>query len=524
MGLNIDMRGKIRFSRWLMAATVLAVAEYTGAAPLETASPTAAQAQSSSDFFRFTSPYRRSDRYFQNLFGPPNWGRQQRKPHQPSDNSRTPQRKTKLKPEQNETTASEKPTTHGVGTAIATIQNLPLPRPRPPPWAEPHSFAEAAGPAFNTADVTSAPTDCDEHLAAIAIIKPLPWLIGPEFCGGHDMVELDAVVLANHSRVEVKPAAILRCAMAESFAAWVRDEVSGHISMLGAALRGVENYDSYECRSRNRVLGAKLSEHAKGNAIDVRAFMLTDGRRIELTDATVAKTLREELQESACHRFTTVLGPGADSYHNGHIHLDILERSHGSRICEWDVREPPPPATKIASAHVQLAATSVLAQPQPRDNQTVTAGPWAIATTYKANKFESCTMSRSEGELGITFVRTQDGLLVILESPKWKLDRGKVYTVRLFAGSLSVDAKALAETKNVTIALSDTKLNSKLRSASILEVRGEGATLRVPLDGSSTAFERLETCFNRREASETNPFVRRKASETNPFVAPSRKR
>jgi hypothetical protein len=55
-------------------------------------------------------------------------------------------------------------------------------------------------------------------------------------------------------------------------------------------------------------------------------------------------------------------------------------------------------------------------------------------------------------------------------------------------------------------------------------VHGEGATLRVPLDGSSPAFERLETCFNRREASEANPFVGRKASETNPFVAPSRKR
>ena len=175
---------------------------------------------------------------------------------------------------------------------------MPLPRPRPPPWAEPHSFAEAAGPVFNTADVTSAPTDCDERLAAIATIKPLPWLIGPESCGGRDMVELDAVALANHRWVAVKPAAILRCAMAESFAAWVRDEVSGRISMLGAALRGVENYDSYECRSRNRVLGAKLSEHAKGNAIDVRALMLADGRRLELTDATVAKTLREELQES----------------------------------------------------------------------------------------------------------------------------------------------------------------------------------------------------------------------------------
>jgi hypothetical protein len=133
-------------------------------------------------------------------------------------------------------------------------------------------------------------------------------------------------------------------------------------------------------------------------------------------------------------------------------------------------------------------------------------------------------MSRSEGELGITFVRTQDGLLVILDSSKWKLDRGKAYPVRLFAGSRSVNARALAETKSVAIALADTRFNLKLRSASILEVHGEGATLRVPLDASSTAFERLETCFNRREASETNPFVGRKEPETNPFVAPSRKR
>jgi hypothetical protein len=115
-------------------------------------------------------------------------------------------------------------------------------------------------------------------------------------------------------------------------------------------------------------------------------------------------------------------------------------------------------------------------------------------------------------------------LQVILDSPKWKLDRGKAYNVRLSAGSRSVDAKAFAETKSVTIALADTRLNSKLRSVRSLEVRGEGATLRVPLDNSSAAFERLETCFNRREASEENPFVGRNASEANPFVPPSRKR
>jgi hypothetical protein len=144
---------------------------------------------------------------------------------------------------------------------------------------------------------------------------------------------------------------------------------------------------------------------------------------------------------------------------------------------------------------------------QARDNQTVSVGPWAVATHYKTDKFESCSMSRSAGELGITFVRAQDGLAVLLDSPKWKLNRGKAYPVRLVAGSRSVDAQALAETKSVSIALEDSRLNSRLRFANVFEVRGEGTTLRVPLDGSAAAFERLETCFTKRETAETNPFV-----------------
>jgi hypothetical protein len=163
--------------------------------------------------------------------------------------------------------------------------------------------------------------------------------------------------------------------------------------------------------------------------------------------------------------------------------------------------------TSLTLLFMLFLSTSVPAQPQPRDSQSVTVGPWAIATNYKSDKFESCSMSRATGELGIAFVRAQDGLLVLLDSPKWKLNRGKAYPVRLVAGSRSVDAQALAETKSVTIALEDSRLNAKLRLANALQVRGEGATLRVPLDGSSAAFARLETCFSKHDSSETNPFV-----------------
>ena len=160
----------------------------------------------------------------------------------------------------------------------------------------------------------------------------------------------------------------------------------------------------------------------------------------------------------------------------------------------------------VALSLALFLATSVIAHAQ---DQTVSVGPWTIATSSKADKFDSCTMSRSTNDLDITFVRTRDGLLLLLDSLKWKLERGKAYEVTLLAGSRSVQTKALAETKSVTIAVADRPLNERMRTANILEVKGEGATLRVPLDGSTAALGRLEACFekNSRAGVDINPFV-----------------
>ena len=495
--VHSHMRAKSRVSLWLRAAAVLVVAECIGTANVP--------AQSSDDWFRFNASHFRSDKYRESLFGPLGWEPHRRKAHRRSESSRaSPRDKARSKSEEGAPAA-----------ANTVVGDVPLPRPRPAFWPEPHSFAEAAGPGFDTANVTSALSDCDQRLAAIATIELLPRLIGPGDCGGRDMIRLEAVLLPNRKRVAINPTAVLRCAMAESFAAWVRDEASSHAATLGDALRSVDTLGSYECRGRNGIADAKLSEHGKGNAIDVHALVMAGGRHIDLTDEKVSKPLRDDMRDSACHRFTTVLGPGADSHHNNHIHLDILERHRGARICQWDVREPPPP-TKVARGRARLAARSGLNKLRPPENQTIAAGHWTIGPTYKTNKLQSCTMSRSDSEPGITFVRAQDGLLVILESQKWKLDRGKSYPVRLTAGSRSVETKAMAETKRVSITLADSRLNSKLRSVNKLLVQAEGATLRVPLDGSSTAFERLEECFNTREAPETNPFVKGNLSEKNP--------
>ena len=63
--------------------------------------------------------------------------------------------------------------------------------------------------------------------------------------------------------------------------------------------------------------------------------------------------------------------------------------------------------------------------------------------------------------------------------------------------SRSIQAQALAEFESVTVALADRSLSEKLRTANVLEVRGEGATLRLPLDGSTAALERLERALIR---------------------------
>jgi invasion protein IalB len=165
----------------------------------------------------------------------------------------------------------------------------------------------------------------------------------------------------------------------------------------------------------------------------------------------------------------------------------------------------------IALALALFSAPSAIAHAQ---DQTVSVGAWTIATSSKADKFDSCTMSRSTSDLDITFVRARDGLILLLDSSKWKLERGKAYEVTLLAGSRSVQTKALAETKSVTIAVADRPLSERMRTANILEVKGEGATLKVPLDGSTAALERLEACFEKNS---------RAGVESNPFVAPNRR-
>jgi hypothetical protein len=229
---------------------------------------------------------------------------------------------------------------------------------RAPPVVIPEQFAppQEAYASFPENDggppVPAQPSACQVRLTKIAVFQALGTLIGPGDCGAPDAVQLQTILLPDQSKVAVTPPATLRCATAEQVTEWVRNEVAPSLAEFGPPLRVLDNFDSYECRGRNRVRAAALSEHGRADALDIRAFRLADGRELGLTDVKVDKVWREKTRSTACARFSTVLGPGSDGYHEEHIHVDLAERRNGYKLCQWDVREP------VAQAHAESATPS----------------------------------------------------------------------------------------------------------------------------------------------------------------------
>ena len=135
----------------------------------------------------------------------------------------------------------------------------------------------------------------------------------------------DAVAVTSIAGVRLSQTVTVDCSVAKALNTWV-DEVAqpafdGKLSELRIAAH-------YICRSRNNIKGAKISEHGKGRAIDIAAFILTDGK--VLTVRENYNKLLKRIYKAACPYFKTTLGPGSDGYHEDHFHFDTSARDSGS--------------------------------------------------------------------------------------------------------------------------------------------------------------------------------------------------
>lgn len=164
----------------------------------------------------------------------------------------------------------------------------------------------------------------------------------------------------------------------------------------------------------------------------------------------------------------------------------------------------------LAAASLAFPAVALAAEETKSD----TIGPWEIEATFKGDKLDRCAINRKlDNDVVATFLRSGDDLALELESPNWKLDRGQKYPVKMTLGPLSFDTEVAAESDSVSMDVTDEKFASGLRSASVLNVVAAGATIRVPLDKSTAAFDRLDQCVEKNS----------KAVESNPFVVPARR-
>jgi hypothetical protein len=127
--------------------------------------------------------------------------------------------------------------------------------------------------------------------------------------------------------------ATINCDAARALQTWVREGLVPAVGRTGGGVANLRVVASYACRTRNSQAGARLSEHAVGNAIDIAGIGLANGEELTVLDdwnsGREGRILREA-HSSACGTFGTVLGPNSDRFHRDHFHFDVASYRSGA--------------------------------------------------------------------------------------------------------------------------------------------------------------------------------------------------
>lgn len=145
-------------------------------------------------------------------------------------------------------------------------------------------------------------------------------------CGIQDAVRVRAV-----SGVTLNPSALMNCKTAKALKDWTEKGLKPAFRQRGPVVE-MKVAAHYACRTRNNQPGARISEHGKGNAIDLSAFKMMDGEVITVLkgwgQGTTLRPLRKAYRR-ACGPFGTTLGPASDRFHRDHFHFDTASHRSG---------------------------------------------------------------------------------------------------------------------------------------------------------------------------------------------------
>jgi len=220
------------------------------------------------------------------------------------------------------------------------------PPPGPPPRLAPSPprspLSSGASPAAGVAPRAEASggsaAACVGELAARGVRSEAAEPAAAKECLVERPVRLSAIVGRDGEVIDLPSRPVLACAFALRFVAFATDLVGPLASGAGERLAAIETGPGFECRRRNRAATGKTSAHGHGTAVDVSAFVMAGGTTWTVGAAPVAPGARTigTIRTAACGWFTTVLGPGSDPSHAGHLHLDSEPhgRSERYRICD----------------------------------------------------------------------------------------------------------------------------------------------------------------------------------------------
>ncbi|TCT42029.1 hypothetical protein EDC90_100544 [Martelella mediterranea] len=219
----------------------------------------------------------------------------------------------------------------------------PVPAKRPADLAE-TAREEKAEAKVQQEDAASLQTEddvafqqCISSLKALgAEFRSLETINDAGVCGIDKPIEVSVAL----EGVDLEPDATMRCETALLLARWARGYVdpSAKVAMgTDVRLTEIRQASAYVCRNRNNRSGGKISEHARGNAIDIRSLTFSNGQSVDMVPRKKASNITGAFQRtisaSACLYFTTVLSPGSDATHQDHMHLDVIKRGGGYRYC-----------------------------------------------------------------------------------------------------------------------------------------------------------------------------------------------
>ncbi|MET0369017.1 MAG: extensin family protein [Methylobacterium sp.] len=173
---------------------------------------------------------------------------------------------------------------------------------------------------------------CEGELKARGAVFMVGETIADGDCGVLRPVSLTKL----SSGVTIAPGTQFLCRTALALDIWTSDSVvpAAKAELPGISVKAISQASTYVCRAR--ASESKISEHSRGSAIDIAALTLSDGRSLTVeaqAPGSAEDRFTAAIRRGACGPFKTVLGPGTDSDHGTHFHLDIAARSNGSLYC-----------------------------------------------------------------------------------------------------------------------------------------------------------------------------------------------